>query len=96
MEAGSKLTVVIWCQIFYSKSTASSGGHFCRWRFTRDTLTSAVSALPAIGLKKTLMRIHGGLQIWLRSYYKVFKKRGVILLNKKHSVCLWIPKEPDK
>ena len=36
-------------------------------------------------LEKTLMRIHGGLQIWLRSFYKAYKVRCVIPLNETHS-----------
>ena len=70
---------------FDKKSTAPSSGHFCRLQFARNLLATAVSARPAIDLEKTLLRIHIGLHLWLRSSYKVCKKWIIILLNKKHS-----------
>ena len=38
MKVDTKLTVVMWCQIFDQKSTTPSGGHFRRRRSTRDLL----------------------------------------------------------
>ena len=71
---------------FCLKSTAPSSGYFRRQQSFRYLFTTAVSARPAINLEITLTRIHGGLQIWLQSFYKVYKKVIVNRLKKNHSV----------
>ena len=50
------------------------------------TCNLPVLALLSINLEKTLLRIQGGLHLQLRSFYKAYKKRITVLLNKKHSV----------
>ena len=44
------------CGIFYYRSTAPSSGHFNRRRFTRNLLTTAVSARPLFDMEKTPRR----------------------------------------
>ena len=78
MEADTKLTIVMWCQIFAENFTAPSSGHFRRRRYTRNLLATiiatAVLARPVIDLEKTLTRIHGGLHLQLRAFTKLTKK----------------------
>ena len=57
----------------------SAGGDYS------NLLTIAVLARLLLNLETTLTCIHRGLHLWLQSFYKVCKKRIVILLNKNHS-----------
>ena len=61
---------------------------FRRRRFTRNLLTTAVSARRLLDLETTFMCIQGGLLLWLRELYQAYKKRITIPLNKNHSVNL--------
>ena len=48
-------------------------------------VSDGLRKMSKVDLEKTLMRIHGGLDLRLRSFYKVYQKRLVIPLNKTHS-----------